>query len=69
MAWTDILFAEGDRQNFVVELPAKAYAGVSTDFLFDQDTISKTILEVTLYKPKGRVIKGTLATRRSGTDG
>lgn len=46
MALTDVNFSEGEKQDFVVEVPSAAYAGTITDALFEPSSAQFPVNEI-----------------------
>jgi hypothetical protein len=67
MALDDIVFSEGDRQNFIEELPAGTL-NIPADIVTEHNSVfGQMILEVLLKRLKAKVIKATHETSRSGS--
>ncbi len=46
MALTDIHFQEGEKQDFILEIPSAVYAGSLTDMLIESSSTQYPLLEV-----------------------
>lgn len=62
MALGDIVFADGDVQNFLVELPASSYTGALADISADGDHQSPG--EVTELNTWDEIVEGTMTARQ-----
>jgi hypothetical protein len=54
MALNDVVFIEGDKQNFIVEVPAASYSGSVVDIVSEASTNSGRMIENIPISPPTR---------------